>query len=372
MKCPVCQYDLDFSSQGLDEVYYDCVQCDSSLLLKNGKCEVLSKGQSKLQEKPVEDNDLSDQESDNKGEEENQEESNLDLTSVPEEKQNEPLSEESQNARVEESPKLDEEELQNAGGGEASPSEKSINQELQSLEESALGKKESLDQPDDESEIVDEHKPQELSEENEPDLEKESAEEKEPAEEEFFPDEVTEVPELNDKELKTFEEESHQESQEQFADSSPLESEKPKDQTATGVLSGEAEESEKSDEIKEDQKLELEESSPSPKESSPPQKEGFEEVAEFGNKQIQTGQGSFLYDLTLSEINSKVAREKVQFILADESLQLTFDKEDCIKNGEVKITNISPVRAYIIVSFLMGLPLNVSWNQHHIADSNSE
>ena len=44
MKCPVCEADFDFPIQSLEEVYYDCPQCHSALLLKNGDCEVLNKG----------------------------------------------------------------------------------------------------------------------------------------------------------------------------------------------------------------------------------------------------------------------------------------------------------------------------------------
>ena len=53
MKCPVCEIELEIPIQDLDEVYYDCSNCDSSLLFKNGECEILSEGKKGTSQKAV-------------------------------------------------------------------------------------------------------------------------------------------------------------------------------------------------------------------------------------------------------------------------------------------------------------------------------
>ena len=55
MKCPICKIELEFPIQELDEAYYDCSNCDSSLLFKNGECEILNEGHAK---EPVSQKDL--------------------------------------------------------------------------------------------------------------------------------------------------------------------------------------------------------------------------------------------------------------------------------------------------------------------------
>ena len=95
-------------------------------------------------------------------------------------------------------------------------------------------------------------------------------------------------------------------------------------------------------------------------ESTPSQKEDFAEVAEFGNTQDEDQQGPFLYDLMLSEINSSQVREKVLSILEDESLNLPLNEDnaplkDCIKDGKLTLSGISPVQAYVYCDFFNGL-----------------
>ena len=101
--------------------------------------------------------------------------------------------------------------------------------------------------------------------------------------------------------------------------------------------------------------------------------EDFSDVAEFARKQEEDTKGIYLYDLTLSEINSQRLKEEVLAVLEDSYLNLPQEEEslnlkDIIDKGQIKIPRISPIQTYIIVSSLMGLPLNIHWEQHHIAD----
>ena len=169
-------------------------------------------------------------------------------------------------------------------------------------------------------------------------------------EESFIPDEITQVPELSQ------EEESAEEQQPQnlVADSSSL---SPASEESQGEIPVQTE------------TPTLENQTPDDR-----QKEDFKEVAQFANTQNMDRQGVYLYDLVLSEINSQAVREKVLSVLEDKLLILSSDEEfpelkDGIKNGKVTIPKISPVKAYVIITSLMGLPLDITWRQNHIADS---
>ena len=45
MNCPVCNKELEFDLTDLEDFYYDCSVCKSSLSFQKGKCEVISRGQ---------------------------------------------------------------------------------------------------------------------------------------------------------------------------------------------------------------------------------------------------------------------------------------------------------------------------------------
>lgn len=295
MNCPVCNASLEFSISGLDEFYYDCSHCNSSLLLKNGECEILSEGNIQSPQAQTElKEELTDQSLQNESQEGYAEENG---------RQGRPLSE------------------TNGRQGEA-PSEENIPQGVV---------------------------------EGEVKLE---------PEEDFIPDESTKVPELDGPE-----EERHEtpEDDSLAQDTSPAQEEDfPFTDEKTTPPPSTSEDS---------FSVELPEQEQSKPDESPPeqQKEDFAEVAKFGNTQDQDREGPFLYNLTLSEINSQDTREKVLEVLEDEALNLPV-KEDSrsfktrIQDGQITIEKISPVKVYVIVSSLMGLPLQISWTQAHFTD----
>lgn len=323
MKCPVCEVELKFPVQELDEVYYDCSNCDTSLVFKNGECEVLNEGrpedvkpQDNLSEKTISEEDSS--------------QKNVIEENVEEKSQSESL-----------------------------PSEGSLSQNFpteKNAEQHEVGG-EPL-QADNEEKLADEDSPHSQQDDQ---LKEES-----PEEEEFVPDETTQVPELESSEQDTSESFAEQEEdpespvKEESPEPSVSQEDFPFKEEAVGETSSEQQDFESQKE--------------EPQKTS--EKEDFSEVAEFGNTQDQDRQGPFLYDLILSEINSEDVREKVLSILEDEYLNLPLNKEDTsikdtIRDGKLTIVKISPVQAYIIVTFLMGLPLEITWRQHHIAEGST-
>ena len=315
MNCPVCKLELELSLQDSEEIYYDCSNCDSSLVFKNGECEILSEGNPKKA-----------------------------------------LSEENDSEKETLQENTIEENVEKTVSSKAASPEENLSQNALEVESSEEEAKELQDEK--------------------PDEENQLSPETDQVEEEFFPDETTQVPELNLPEEEP-EEDSSQAASEQ--EKEPLEK---ADQESSSV----EQEEKASDHSPSEQDFPFEEESEesasesdeveSKKEDAPKasEKEDFSEVVEFGSTQDQDRQGPFLYDLILSEINSQNVREKVLSILEDESLNLPLDKEDKsmqdnIEDGKLIIEKISPVQAYIIVTFLMGLPLDISWKQHHIAES---
>lgn len=112
-----------------------------------------------------------------------------------------------------------------------------------------------------------------------------------------------------------------------------------------------------------------EESADSFQEESAP-KEDFSEVVEFAHK--EKAKSLFLYDLTLSEINSQEVRDHVLFVLQEEALNLSLQDsqlQDIKKTGKIFLADLSPVQVHVIVHSLMGSPLKIYWKQKHIADS---
>ena len=318
MKCPVCKIELELSIQDSEEIYYDCSNCDSSLLFKDGDCEILSEGNPK---KTLSENNDSEKET---------------------------LQENANEESI----------------GEAISSEDDFPEE--NLSQNALEEENEHQNTEEEDErLLNEKLDKEIQ----------LSPETDQVEKEFFPDETTQVPELKLPEEEPEEDfaqtisEQKEPLEEINQDSATEQKEKTPDQSSAEAdfpfeeLKDSSPESKDVESQKED----------NPKVS---EKEDFSDVVEFGNTQDQDRQGPFLYDLILSEINSQNVREKVLSILEDESLNLPLNNEDKsiqdnIENGKLTIEKISPVQAYIIVTFLMGLPLDISWKQHHIAESSS-
>ena len=449
MKCPICQSQLEFSAEGLEEFYYDCSQCDSSLFFKNGNCEVLSRGNPlKAKNKKA----LDPKETIIK-------EGEPDLTSSAGKQEKSPSL--SQNPEL--NPFSNEDQTDSLKKDLPPAKEEIFTNDPEKLTKKISQTKEEgfIDDPERQAENESQDEKEDFTDDPEEPAENESQDE-----EEFFPDETTQVPELKmtkeekdfptkeEKDFPTKEESLSAEEEKGLSAKEKSLSAKEKSLSATKEKSLSAKEkslsakeedlqteeenlqekkeilqTEKEEDMqakKEDLQTEeglkkaqaLQQSSPSSsfprkRESSKGQekgpevpleeavdpnkreggedfqfepstrglkdplkaeKEDFSEVAEFARSTDQDKQGLFLYDLTLSEINSQGLREKVLSVLEDESLALPFEGPENlepmqIKEGKITLAKISPVQAHVIINSLMGLPLNISWEQSSIAES---
>ena len=324
MNCPVCKNEIEFELPK-EDIYYDCPHCQSSLFFSNGECQVIHSEQIEpLKSEAVEtENDL--KEIDN---------SQTDQNPI----QN--LEENTESLSKEKTQKIETSSMTNL-------SENNFNskKETESFYQTIKEEKE-------ESEIQNLANKQEniTNEEN-------RSEEEDNSEEDFFPDEETKVPEL------------------------PEELEKPTgtdseiDESSDKFEEEEIEEPSYKFEEESEKTLSINSQEENTNSSSANEKpaEDFSEVAEFAKNQAGNTKNLYIYDLTLSQINSQELKEEVLAVLEDSYLNLeiedsSFNLEDVVNKGEIKIPKISPVQTYIIVKSLFGLPLNIHWKQHHIAD----
>ena len=287
MNCPVCKIKIELELPSQEELYYDCSNCQSSLLFKGGECEVIHRGQ------------WEEEKTDSEKTEEVQQEENLQSES--------------------------EQVLETQGsmqGSEAEALETEMSEDNQSLNA-------------DES-VREENK---LRQEQEP-AEELSSEENNLESEEGF-EAVTEVPELEEgaEEKEPVKEE---ESSYPFEESSQA--------------------------LKDEGKASSHSEKPTEKGN-----EDFSDLADFAKRRDQETKGLYLYDLTLSEMNSQALKDEVLDVLENSLLNLSFKGEDSylkdvMEKGEISLPNLSPVQVYVIVHSLMGLPLKIHWKQRHIAD----
>ena len=95
------------------------------------------------------------------------------------------------------------------------------------------------------------------------------------------------------------------------------------------------------------------------------------DIARFGNSDASSlRDGSLRYNLLISGIDTADVRDAFREAITDR--KLVWDTEAIlrsIRNGEVRIQNVTPPKAYIIVSRLRNLPVHVFWEQYAIAQS---
>ena len=322
MNCPICKTKIE-SPTGDEEIYYDCSVCNSSLLLKSTGLEILNEGS--LAEAPV-----------NKP--------------TPEKSPVDALPSEESLGESPEEAIPPEESLKESSPDDLLPNEgldESPSPENQDFKATDLKEEEVFDQEPTQVPVL--NQPEEIPKGLNPkeednlaqDLQKDIAlETKQSTQKEPFVEE----------ENATQEESSFEENQEFSQKNTPQEKSPGEESVFT-----------------KDKPLEEDLSTKKRK------KEDFSEVAEFANSQNPDKQGPYLYDLILSEINSQDLRQQVLTVLEDESLKLAEKEEnsslkDKIKDGKMVIKKISPVQAYVIVTSLMGLPLDIFWKQTHFTN----
>ncbi len=399
MDCPVCKVKLEFPITELEEAYYDCPHCHSSLLFNKGQCEVLnegkpgdlepqnppaevgfpgetdpvSKGNSRgesesgsstseavgafqepadqAESNQAESNQAESNQAESNQAESNQAESNQAESNQAESNQAESNQAESNQAESNQA-ESNQAESNQAESNQAESNQAEFNPAESNQAESNQAESNQAESNQAESNQAESNQAESNQAESNP-AESNLAESSNEEEEEFFPNETTQVPELGAPEQELAATPSGPEELDKEAQPpSPAEGQKA---------------SPSDDSSQEDFPFQ---ENPAEEPPPPSQKEDFVEVAEFGNTADQDKQGPFLYDLILSEINSQDTKEKVLAVLEDESLSLLSEEGGpSIKNGKIALEKISPVQAYVIVTALMGLPLRVFWTQRHIADS---
>ncbi len=97
----------------------------------------------------------------------------------------------------------------------------------------------------------------------------------------------------------------------------------------------------------------------------PPVEEPQESLLEsFQDSPVQRD-GNLRYTLTISGIDSSELRQEVVSVLSDR--KFLFDVPELlqsVKQGQLRIQDISAVKASMIVFFLKSTPLEISWEQH--------
>ena len=95
------------------------------------------------------------------------------------------------------------------------------------------------------------------------------------------------------------------------------------------------------------------------------------DIASFGNSQDSGSRdGSLRYNITVAGIDTSDVRESFREAITD--ARLVWDIEQIlrsVKHGEVRFTNVSPAKAFVVILRLRGLPLQVKWEQYAISQS---
>ena len=98
--------------------------------------------------------------------------------------------------------------------------------------------------------------------------------------------------------------------------------------------------------------------------------EALAEVADFGNQDnVYQQEGPLSYIVTLSGIDSSDLQDRVKEVLTDKRLVLDMERLlPELKKGKLKITGLSPVKTYVLVSKIYDLPIAVEWEQHVLSE----
>lgn len=95
------------------------------------------------------------------------------------------------------------------------------------------------------------------------------------------------------------------------------------------------------------------------------------DIAEFGNSDQASGRdGSLRYNLFITGIDTADVREAFREAITDRKLVWDIDQIlRSLKNGEVEIQNVTPPKAYILISRLRAIPVQVRWEQYALSQT---
>lgn len=91
------------------------------------------------------------------------------------------------------------------------------------------------------------------------------------------------------------------------------------------------------------------------------------DIAQFGNSDSLSRDGSLRYNLFVTGIDTADVREAFREAMTDR--KFVWDTDEILRSihhGEVKITNVTAVKASILISRLRNLPLKIKWEQYAV------
>lgn len=96
---------------------------------------------------------------------------------------------------------------------------------------------------------------------------------------------------------------------------------------------------------------------------------GMEDLSDFANSDASAGrEGAYHYDLYITGIDSSDVRNSVKEVLGDQLF--LWDVEPLLRsivNGEMKIPQVTAIKAALVVQRMSELPVKVKWVQHALA-----
>ncbi|MGE0526683.1 MAG: hypothetical protein AB7G93_12355 [Bdellovibrionales bacterium] len=102
--------------------------------------------------------------------------------------------------------------------------------------------------------------------------------------------------------------------------------------------------------------------------SNPPDSPDLSDVANFGNSEASGGRdGSLRYNVFVSGIDTSDVRDEFREVITDRKFM--WDVEQIIRSirhGEVRLTGVTPAKAYILISRLRHLPVDIRWEQYAV------
>lgn len=100
-------------------------------------------------------------------------------------------------------------------------------------------------------------------------------------------------------------------------------------------------------------------------------KPDLSEISDFGNSEVsQALEGSLYFRLKIAGIDSQQIREELLLVLRDKKFMWNENElMSSIREGVLKIQDLSPAKAIALVNRLSTMPLSVEWEQYAIQDS---
>lgn len=105
--------------------------------------------------------------------------------------------------------------------------------------------------------------------------------------------------------------------------------------------------------------------------SAAPSSPNLGDVANFGNSEMSGGrEGPLRYNLFIEGIDTVDVREAFREAITDRKLMWDTDQIlRAVRNGCVNIPNVAPTKAYILITRLRGMPVQVRWEQYAISQT---